>query len=382
MNDDIAALKHQLAQLEDLHRTGVLPDPAYLEGKGAIERRILDLVLAGDAGRDAPAPRARASRRPLAGIAVGVLAVAAAGYWWQGDPARWTGGTPAAGPEQNAPHGTDFDQIAAMTERLAARLQEDPKNAGGWAMLARSYSVLGRHAEAQQAYRKAIALTPDEADLLADFADSLAAGQGGRLDGEPMQWVQKALKLDAANPKALSLAATDAFARKDYAAAAKGWEQVVQSGPAGSDLVKQAQASLQEARELSGGGAAKGDKPAAMAAAAASVSGTVTLAPSLRAQASPGDTVFVFARAVGSRMPLAILRKEVRDLPLHFTLDDSLAMSPAAPLSGAGQVVVGARISKSGDATPQPGDLSGLSEPVAVGAGAVAVEIRERVAAK
>jgi cytochrome c-type biogenesis protein CcmH len=110
------------------------------------------------------------------------------------------------------------------------------------------------------------------------------------------------------------------------------------------------------------------------------VSGRVTLAKSLAAQAGPSDTLFVFARpADGSRMPLALLRAQVKDLPLEFSLDDSLAMNPAARISGAKQVVIGARISKSGQAMPQPGDLQGFSAPVAVGARGVAVEITETV---
>jgi cytochrome c-type biogenesis protein CcmH len=103
----------------------------------------------------------------------------------------------------------------------------------------------------------------------------------------------------------------------------------------------------------------------AAAASGPGVSGKVTLAPDLAKKASPEDTVFIFARAAeGPRMPLAILRKKVSDLPLKFTLDDSLAMSPAARLSGMPQVIVGARISKSGNAMPQPGDLQGFTKPV------------------
>jgi cytochrome c-type biogenesis protein CcmH len=91
--------------------------------------------------------------------------------------------------------------------------------------------------------------------------------------------------------------------------------------------------------------------------------------------------VFVFARAAqGPRMPLAILRKRVSDLPLQFTLDDSLSMSPAAPLSGAGRVVVGARISKSGQALAQPGDLQGSAPAVEVGASGLTIEINDVVA--
>ena len=112
------------------------------------------------------------------------------------------------------------------------------------------------------------------------------------------------------------------------------------------------------------------------ALAASAVSGTVRLSPKLQALVEPDDMVFIFARpAEGSRMPLAIVRKQVKDLPVAFTLDDSTSMSPAARLSGAQRVIVGARISKSGQAMPQPGDLQGLSEPVKVGTTGLLLEI-------
>jgi cytochrome c-type biogenesis protein CcmH len=110
------------------------------------------------------------------------------------------------------------------------------------------------------------------------------------------------------------------------------------------------------------------------------VSGIVTLAPGLKDQVAPDETLFVFARAVdGPRMPLSILRKRVKDLPLQFTLDDSLAMSPDAKLSSVSQVIVGARISKSGNAMPQPGDLQGQAPPARVGSNDLKIEISERV---
>jgi cytochrome c-type biogenesis protein CcmH len=124
--------------------------------------------------------------------------------------------------------------------------------------------------------------------------------------------------------------------------------------------------------------------PAAPAPSAApgktTVAGTVTLAPALASKASPEDTVFVFARAAeGPRMPLAIVRKQVKDLPITFQLDDSTAMTPAMKLSNYPQVIVGARISKSGNAMPQPGDLQGLSQPVALGASGLKIVIGEEV---
>ena len=107
----------------------------------------------------------------------------------------------------------------------------------------------------------------------------------------------------------------------------------------------------------------------------------ITLAPALAAKVSPDDVVFVFARALdgGPKAPLAIQRLQVKNLPLDITLDDSMAMSPAMSLSTQKQVVVGARISKSGSAMAQPGDLQGLSPTVDVGAKGVKVEIAEVV---
>ena len=126
--------------------------------------------------------------------------------------------------------------------------------------------------------------------------------------------------------------------------------------------------------------AASGPAATPAAAAGASLAGQVDIATALKAKASPEDTLFVFARAVdGPRVPLAILRKQVKDLPLTFTLDDSMAMNPAMRLSTATQVIVGARISKSGNAIAQPGDLQGFTKAVAVGASGLKIEIAEEV---
>ena len=110
------------------------------------------------------------------------------------------------------------------------------------------------------------------------------------------------------------------------------------------------------------------------------MAGTVTLAPALAGSVSPNDVVFIFARPVqGPRMPLAIMKKQVRDLPIAFTLDDSMSMSPTTTLSSAGEVIVGARVSRSGQAIPQSGDVEGFSPPVKVGARGVAVVIEKAI---
>ena len=396
MNDTLEGLKQKLAQLKALHASGVLPEQQFAEGKTALERQILDLVLATPAQANLPgatkiAAEPVAAAKPsgllLGGLAVAIIAIAGAGYLWKGMPAPTEAAQTAAADGQAPQHSTNADQIAAMTEKLSARLKDKPDDVEGWSMLARSYSVLGRHADALKAYEKASSLRKDDPTLLADYADSLAVNSNNSLDGEPMKLVERALKLDPKNLKALYLAGTYAFNKQDYKSAIKTWETLAQVGPPGNVFVREVEPAIAEARKLAGLPAAAAPLDAAPQAVAAPlaigagmVSGTVTLTAALAKQAQPDDTLFVFARAAeGSRMPLAILRKQVKDLPITFTLDDSMAMSPATALSSVSQVIVGARISKSGNAMPQAGDLSGQSAPVKVGAAGLKIEIKDLV---
>jgi cytochrome c-type biogenesis protein CcmH len=149
-----------------------------------------------------------------------------------------------------------------------------------------------------------------------------------------------------------------------------------------ADLSQQISAAADDARQRAGlPPTAKSTEPApSPTAAPAQVVGTVSLSTQLAQQARPEDTVFIVARpAQGPRMPLAVLRKQVKDLPLQFTLDDSLAMSPQMKLSAYSQVVVGARVSKSGQAMPQAGDLEGWSKPVNVGTTGIKIDIKDVV---
>jgi cytochrome c-type biogenesis protein CcmH len=296
---------------------------------------------------------------------------AAAVYFAVGNP-RAVSPQPQTG---GAEHGLTQQQLGSLVERLAARMKDNPEDAEGWAMLGRSYAVLGRFRDSADAYAKAAARMPDDAQLLADYADALAMAQGRRLQGEPEKIVARALAADPNNIKALALAGTAAFDRKNYAGAVRHWERIGQLIPAGSEFADSLQASIAEARELGGIRTPQAKAPVA-ATPAGSVSGIAKLAPDLAGKVAPTDTVFIFARAAeGPRMPLAILRKQARELPVSFVLDDSMAMSPQMKLSSFSQVIVGARVSKSANATPQPGDLQGLSVPIKVGARGVAVTI-------
>ena len=324
----------------------------------------------------------------LAGLSGFVVVLLGAGYLLVGAPLALDPSVRTTASNNSAE--ITFEQIEAMTQKLADRLKQEPNDVQGWTMLGRSYAVLGRHPDALPAFKQALALKPDDASVLTDYADALAVVNGRNLEGEPTQLIARALQIEPNNQKALSLAGTAAYLRKDFAGALRHWDKLVQVAP-DSDFVRQIQRGIDEARRQigaagplaqSGAATAGAAAPAAgpSAAAGASVSGTITLAKALAGKAAPDDTVFVFARAAeGSRVPLAIVRKQVKDLPFKFTLDDSMAMSPAAKLSGSPQVIVGARVSKSGGAMAQPGDLQGLSAPVKLGTTGLNLEIGQVV---
>jgi len=382
MNPRIEELKRQIRQLDELAAAGTLPAEQAAASRGKLEQELVSLVmLAGDAPRAAaaaPGSTARPSRRMLAGTAAFVVVLAVAGYAVYGTPSAWRG-VPSAKTEGEAGHASGAGQIEAMVGALEQRLKDKPDDAEGWSMLGRSYSALGRYPESVAAFKRVTTMRPQDAQAYADLADATAMAAGRNLAGEPTKLIAKALELDPKNLKALALAGTIAFDAGDYAKAAMLWEAAIASSEPGSELARNLQGGVAEARARAGMPAAGASSPAA-AAAGASVAGEVRLAAALKDRVSPDDTVFIFARAVdGPRAPLAILRRQVKDLPVSFTLDDSMAMSPATRLSGAKQVIVGARISKSGNAMPQPGDLQGFSQPVAVGATGLAIEIAEAV---
>jgi cytochrome c-type biogenesis protein CcmH len=377
---NIEVYRDQLRELEADVQAGTLAPDQYERARREIEARLLQDVDpapgpaatgSGQTPATAPARRARAAAIVLAlAVPVGAALV----YLSVGNP-----GALVAERGGDAGHGLSPEQFEGLVARLAERLKVNPEDAEGWMMLGRSYAVLGRFREASDAYANAAARQPQDAQLLADYADALAMAQGRRLEGEPEKLIARALAADPENVKANMLAGTVAFNKGDYPKATGHWERILARIPPESELAQQVRGAIADARGQVSGGAAR-PAPQPQATSTGRVRGTVKLAPALAGKAKPDDTVFVFARAAqGPRMPLAIVRKQVRDLPFEFTLDDSMAMSPAMKLSGQRQVVVGARVSKSGNAAPQPGDLEGSTKPVAVGADRLSVVIDTEV---
>jgi len=373
-----AVYRDQMRELDEDLRAGKIAQEDYERSRGEIERRLLDDVKP---QRAAPSPNAIVQRRAALYAALALPVVALGLYFAIGNP---RGLNPAV--RENA---MGMQQIEEMVQRLADRLEKEPDDVEGWKMLGKSYFVMGRFAEAAKAYSKAAIRAPRDAQVLADLADALAMARGQNMQGAPEELVLRALQIDPKNLKALALAGSAAFDRRDFRGPVRYWERMLPLVEAGSEDARVIQSNIEEARAAAAAppkpAAAAPPKPAAAAppkpaVAGARLQGTVRLAPELASKISPTDTLFVYARAAeGPAMPLAVLRGRAADLPLKFSLDDSMAMSPAMKLSAFPKVVVTARISKSGGATPQPGDLQGASGAVANSAGGVQVTIDEVV---
>lgn len=377
----LAVLKDQLAELDADLAAGTLPKDQYQQARQDLERRALEET------RDAAAPATVAKNMAPASwtavaLAFAIPAVATLLYVSIGAPHGVT-----QSPEARAPGQPSRHDVEGMVAKLAARMEQAPDDGKGWALLARSYLALGRNEDAVAAYERAASILKDDADVLADYADALAMQQGRNIEGKPMKLIERALKIDPTQWKALAMAGSAAFERKDYKTAIAYWQKLESRAEPGSEFARQIASNIQEASELGGIKiAAKPIQPPQLqsapqtAAGGGSVEGNVSLSGQLAAKASPNDTVFVFARAMnGPPMPLAIMRLQVKDLPAKFRLDDSMSMSPAARISGFAEVVVGARVSKSGNAAAQTGDLQGISKAVKTGTTGISVVIDQQI---
>ena len=347
----------------------------YRQQFDELEHRMLE--EAGDAVMTAGSQQFVKDRR-LAVVLLLVLPLAAVLLYLKlGNPLAMT--HPATPPIEQTMAGDNSNmagEIEPLLEALRKNLENNPGDGAGWALLARSYMELRRPDEGVSAYEKAVKVLPDDPQLLADYADALAVVNGRKLAGKPEELINRALKLNPHHIKALMLAATAAFDRKAYTEAIGYLERLQRDLPAGSGMAPEVAASLDEARALSG---QKGSSPPVQKAApSAGIVGTVRIAPALAGKLDPSATLFVFARATqGPPMPLAIVRATVRDLPYHYRLDDSAALMPGHKLSEAREVVLVARISKSGDAKPQAGDLQGMTAAVQPDGRSLDIEINQ-----
>jgi cytochrome c-type biogenesis protein CcmH len=367
---NLGILRDQATELEVDLRNGLLTQEAYEQGKSELQSRLMEEVKI----TEQPARPPRNPAKVLA-IALAVMLPLFSVLLY-----LTLGNIDALSPQEMIE--ADADGIIHSEEalqRLEKKVKRLAKNPTDWWMLARSYTELKRFPEAVKAYEHLVVLVPNEAQLWANYADVYAMAHGQTLQGEEVaKLLNKALELNANNTTALALSGSAAMERGDYATAITRWQTLMdQLEPDSPDIqvyrggIKQASVLLaaqpggkEKLAQLSSG---KAPEKAATNSAAA-ITGKVSLSPALVGKVAPTDTVFILARAAqGPKMPLAVLRKQVKDLPLKFTLDDSMAMQPQLKLSGFEQVVVVARVSKSGTPMAQPGDLQGLTGTIKPG---------------
>jgi cytochrome c-type biogenesis protein CcmH len=359
---NLEVLRDQSLELDNDLRTGVLSAEQHRRAKAELEGRVLEEAQSADQQQ----PRTGRSVATAAGIGLALPALAAALYFHLGTP----DGLDAQPHAADAASSITLNEFEQMTGKLAARLEKNPDDAEGWGMLGRAYRALDRLDESVAAWARAAELKPNDASVLADYAEILAISREGRLAGEPTQLLTRALKADPDNPKARALAGGAAFERGDYNRAITHWEYLLARAGDDANLVQALNTGIAEARSRLTG----------KTSPAVEISGTVALSPEVADRAKPDDSVFVFVRAAkGPRMPLAITRVQVKNLPYDFRLDDSMAMVPEMKLSNFSEVVVAARVSRSGSAEPVRGDLEGASTVVKPGAAGIRVLIDRAV---
>ncbi|MDD2767733.1 MAG: c-type cytochrome biogenesis protein CcmI [Methylococcus sp.] len=265
--------------------------------------------------------------------------------------------------------------LQARIDQLAERLKQQPNDLDGWLLLGRSLMAVQQMDKAVQAYEFALKLAPENLDVQALYAQALGEANQGSLQGKPSEIIDGILQRNPNHLHGLWLAGLAAAELEDKGRAVGYWSKLKSLMPAGSEQVQELDKLI---AEMGGGPSAPADTPAA---SGKSIRVKVSLSAELKERAAPDDVLFIFARAAeGPPMPLAISRKNAGDLPTEITLDDGMAMAPGMKLSSYPRIVIGARISKTGNAMPSPGDLQGLTAPLeAQNGGSYAVEIGQVV---
>ena len=373
---NIAIARDRLKELKAERAAGRLSDAEFERGKAELERNLAaDLADAHEREGAAVA----SGGMTAAVLVVGLVLVGSAGlYLYLGAPQ----GIDVRGPGASAPaiaetrpmglDGKPLPPVAEMLENLAERMEANPDDLDGWALLGRSYAMLGRWTEAAEAWRRAHALASDSPNILIQYAEALGMAQDGRLAGRPEALVEQALAINPEHPQGLWFSGLAASERQDWAMASRRFRALWPMTRDEPEAAAQLKGMIEDAERRAGIQGAPLEQAAAPSTeidGGAGIDVEVRLDPALQAQVRPEYAVFVFARALqGPPMPLAAVRAQVKDLPLRVRLDDDSAMMPQMKLSNFEQVLVGARVSKAGTAIAQSGDWFGEVSPVRVGA--------------
>jgi cytochrome c-type biogenesis protein CcmH len=372
--------RDQLEELERDYLNGSLSQTELNAARDELARRLLEDVTP-PSEAEAIASSFRKPLRWVWGLGVSLPVLAIVMYAVLGQPMALDPSVLARGAEQNAE--VTPEKLATMATALMRRLQDEPNSAEGWVMLGRVQRARNLFAEADEAFGKALALTQDD-DLWIERAEVLAQKNNGNFAGEPWAIIQRVLTRNPQHINALLLAGSASFAELNYRSALRFWERARDLVDPSSPDAQELDRAMAEARDKLGlpPVPARAAAPAAAGASgtvsASSISGRVSVVSELVGKVAPTDTVFVYATPVsGSKMPVAMLRTTADKLPLDFVLDDSMAMMPNVKLSGMSEVTVRVRISKSGQAKAQSGDLGVSVTPVKPGAQGLNLMVRD-----
>jgi len=399
---NIHIAKEQLEELEQRFEQGEMDETNYQATRDELESALYDDVNEAEQNVASTSVSKKSLLSTLA-IALIIPAIAVGMYQKLGNPVFISSisAKEAAKVElqKNVPKNADgTPDIDTMVAGLQKKMEADPKNVKGWYMLGRSFMVLKRFPDAVKAYEKAYKLKPDSPDIMLSLADSLSMTNGGDISGRPTKLINEALKVDPNNLTALWLGGMAARQQQDPVTAIKRWRLALVQLKDPTEI-QEINSLITEASKLlkpEQKAALKLDTPVVSAPVApvaptppinasaptvapvkattpkasnsAGVSVTVSLSEKFKSQVKPTDLVFIYAKAVtGPPMPLAAARKQVKDLPLEIILDDSMAMMPTMKISDFGEVIIGARVSKSGEPIAQNGDLFAEKKPIKAG---------------
>lgn len=370
-----ALLREQLDALKSAHAAGLVDEASFKSRQDALSAAALKLIDDPSAARPALSGAAKVTAVLLL-LALPIATMML--YERIGTPNAigFSGPGPGTAQTESGPAATNAPALSQAAETLAAKLKDNPNDGEGWMLLARTYRATENFVEAAKAYDRALSLVPETADLLAEAAESKGLSTEPRtLQGEPLKLIERALQLEPENQNALFLKGLALAQSDDPAGAETTWTKLIglmdPGSPAHTAVIEQlniVRARLGKdplaptAVAPMAAGATPPATPPAASADAAGIEVSVRLAPELAAQVSPDNVLFVFARAEqGPPAPLAIQRLVAGALPITLKLDENMGMVPGMSLAQFPRVVIGARISKSGNAAAQPGDLEGLS---------------------
>ncbi|MEE8378954.1 MAG: c-type cytochrome biogenesis protein CcmI [Gammaproteobacteria bacterium] len=373
---NVTIFKDQLAELERDLSVNILSAEQFELAKHDLERSFLQ---GGDAEAKEPVSQMDRVVGRSAAVVISILIPVLAVVLYNALGAGEAGLHPKEARPNVQAEGHD-GSLEEQIRNLQDRLQTNPDDIDSWVMLARSYYFMKQYAAASKTFARASSMLKDSnPELLADYADAQAMANGRNMAGRPYELAKKALAINPQLQKALWLAGTASYQAQDYPATLEYWKRLAAIFPKDSDNYKQMQKNIGEMQQKLGlpidseimaaaNASTANVSETSTATGGVQVTGVVTLADAFALNASIDDTLFVFARAAtGPRMPLAIVRKTVKDLPLTFTLNDSMAMRPDMKISNFQEIIIGARISKSGNAMPQSGDMEGSFGPVDIG---------------